>query len=96
MVKGKFFTEGKRERENIQSPGHLKESRAERRESRLGKDISGALSLRRERQEEVGRRTRETSIVGEQEGKASLLQREQKVFWEGRVGRPGTGGESGL
>ena len=58
-------------------------------------DISGALSLRRERQEEVGR-TREPSIVGEQEGKASLLQREQKAFWEGRVGRPGTGGKSGL
>lgn len=71
-LRGSFLLKA-REREDIQSPGHLKESRAERRESRLGMDISGALSLRRERQEEVGRRARETSIVEEQEGKASLL-----------------------
>lgn len=47
-LRGSFLLKA-REIEDIQSPGHLKESRAERRESRLGMDISGALSLSQER-----------------------------------------------
>lgn len=42
-LRGRFLLKA-REREDIQSPGHLKESRAERRESSLGMDIWGSLS----------------------------------------------------
>lgn len=89
-LRGSFLLKA-REIEDIQSPGHLKESRAERRESRLGMDISGALSLRRERQEEVGRRTRETSIVEEQEGKPHYYRENKRLSGRGELGRPRPG-----